>query len=292
MLHLESMVETLKWLPNLDKQLSNARLLVVDDEPNIRTAIARALSLTGYSVDEASSGLEALALLGQQTYDLMVVDMKMPGLDGMEVMRRARKLQPELLIIVLTGYASLESAIVAVKLEAVDYLRKPVSAQEIVDAVTQTLQKHADRIRRHHLVQVLGEAITTLGQTDSSVEPSPADASGSSSHPNSQQFICVPPLILDQHKRLVMRQDNSAHPVELTKGETAVLANLMSYPDRPLSCQELVYSAWGDIVDAEEAQNIIRPHIFRLRRKLETTPKRPCIICTVRRRGYCFVSSH
>lgn len=291
MLHLESMVETLKWLPSLDKHLSNARLLVVDDEPNIRTAIAQALRLTGYSVDEASSGLEALALLGQQTYDLMVVDMKMPGLDGIEVMDRARQLQPELLIIVLTGYASLESAIAAVKLDAVDYLRKPLRAQEIVDAVTQTLQKHADRLRRHHLVEVLGEALTTLSRTDSSAEPSPSEEPASASHPNSKQFICVPPLILDQHKRLVMKQDNSANPVELTKGETAVLAELMTYPDQPLSCQELVYSAWGEIVNAEEAENIIRPHIFRLRRKVEITPKTPHIICTVRRRGYCFVSS-
>ncbi len=90
------------------------RVLVVDDEPTIRKPLVRALELTGYQAVGAASGKEALALLEQVSYDVMLLDMKMPEMDGMQVMDRARQLQPDLLIFILTGHATLESAIAAV----------------------------------------------------------------------------------------------------------------------------------------------------------------------------------
>ena len=99
------------------QNVTNVKLLVVDDEPHIRAPLVRALSLIGYDVGEAASGREALALLEQSTYDLMILDILMPDLNGIEVMQRAHRKWPELLIIVLTGNASLESAIVALRSE-------------------------------------------------------------------------------------------------------------------------------------------------------------------------------
>lgn len=124
---------------------SDVRLLVVDDEPNIRTPLARALGLRGYLVEEADSGHEALRLLERTPYNLMVLDMHMPGMDGAEVIQHTRRLYPKMLIIILTGYNTLDNAIAAIKGEAVDYLLKPVSMEEILAAVAQALQKRLQR---------------------------------------------------------------------------------------------------------------------------------------------------
>lgn len=290
MLHMATMLEAFQSpQDDLDTQI-----LIVDDEPNIRLSLARALTLMGYSVNEASSGHEALVLLERTSHDLMVLDMHMPGLNGVEVMRRARQMQPDLLIIVLTGYATIENAIAAVKLDAVDYLRKPANTKEIVDAVKHTLKKRAKQLHQQKLVQVLGEALHALRQTNApatlpaapKTSPGPTEANLDIAQ---HHFLHIPPLILDCRKRLAMLEDDSAHPIELTKGETAVLSSLMRHPNRVLSCQELVHSSWGEYVEPDEADNIIRPHIFRLRQKLEADPRTPHLICTVRRRGYCFV---
>ena len=87
------------------------RLLIVDDEFNLRTSLGEVLRLRGFQVDEAASGLEALTLLERGAYDLMVLDMVMPGMHGVEVMRRAREMRPDLAVIVLTAHATVESAI-------------------------------------------------------------------------------------------------------------------------------------------------------------------------------------
>ncbi len=258
-----------------------ARLLIVDDEPHIRSPLVRVLTLLEYAVDEAGSGEEALTLLERTSYDLMVLDMRMPGMDGVEVMYRARYLQPDLLIIVLTGHASVESAIAAVKLEAVDYLRKPAGTREIVDAITRALQKRPKRSPPQQ--QFEREPISPPPLET----PPPASFPYSSSH--GERFIHVYPLRLDRQKRLVTIDDSPAtSPIEMTKGETAVLASLMAYPGLVLSCQKLVHTAWGYDETEEEAENIIRPYISRLRRKLEVDPKSPRLIHTVRRRGYRF----
>ncbi len=261
-----------------------ARLLVVDDEPNIRAPLVRALSLQGYSVEEASSGLEALTLLKHTAYNLMVLDMRMPGIDGVEVMQQARQLHPELLIIILTGHATLENAIAAVKSEAADYLLKPASTREILTAVAQALQNRPRRLARRHLTHIMSDTLDILRQTDTSpISPAAPEL-------NPKRFVRVPPLTLDCQTHRAAINDDSPHMVELTAGETAVLASLMVRPGYVLSCRELVRSAWGYDLRETEAQRLIRPHISRLRRKLEANPKAPRLIHTVRQRGYYFAS--
>ncbi|MBU0703722.1 MAG: response regulator, partial [Chloroflexi bacterium] len=111
------------------------RVLVVDDETHVRSALARSLALLGYRADEAASGHHALAMLERTPYDAMVLDIRMPGMDGVEIMRRVHHVYPDLHIIVLTGHATLESAIVAVKSNAADYLLKPASVYDIAAAI-------------------------------------------------------------------------------------------------------------------------------------------------------------
>jgi two-component system response regulator FlrC len=105
------------------------RILVVDDEEGVRTFLAEALELDGHRVETAADGDEAVGLLEKRSYDLLLTDLRMPGgLDGMGLLRKVRAEQPELEVIVLTAFGSVETAVEAMKLGAHDYLQKPVSS--------------------------------------------------------------------------------------------------------------------------------------------------------------------
>jgi len=104
------------------------RILVVDDEEGIRSFVAEALAVEGHEVATAADGREALRRLAERGFDLVLTDLRMPGLDGMEVVRRVRAEQPEVEVIVLTAHGTVDSAVEAMKLGAFDYLQKPVGS--------------------------------------------------------------------------------------------------------------------------------------------------------------------
>jgi two-component system KDP operon response regulator KdpE len=274
--------------------IPEARILVVDDEPHVRSALTRALSLRGYRADEASSGFHALGMLERVPYDLMVLDMRMPGMDGVEVMQRARRVRPDLAIIVLTGHATQESAIAAVKAAAADYLLKPTSSKEMVSAVSETLAERAQTLRRQHLMEVMGQALESLREMDS---PDPPE-SGPPEAPAQEdekakvlgRLLKAGAVTLDRQMRQVaIAETEATRTVDLTESEVALLAHMMSHPDESLSAQKLAQDALGYETSERESRNIVRPHIYRLRQKIEKDPQEPQLIRTVRGRGYMFV---
>ena len=103
-----------------------ARILVTDDEEGIRSFVAEALAADGHAVAQAADGNEALRKLAERGFDLLLTDLKMPGLDGMSLLRKVRAEQPELEVIVLTAHGTVDTAVEAMKLGALDYLQKPV----------------------------------------------------------------------------------------------------------------------------------------------------------------------
>jgi len=115
------------------------RILIVDDEKNVRLTLTQALEAEEWETDTAVNGEEALAKLEGEDFDLMLLDLKMPGMDGMEVLRRVAEDRPDVRVIIITAYGTIESAVEAVKLGAVDYLQKPFAPKQIRDLVTQVL---------------------------------------------------------------------------------------------------------------------------------------------------------
>ncbi len=248
------------------------RILVVDDEEHVRSGIRRSLTLMGYHAEAAASGEEALRMLERDSFDVMLLDIRMPGMDGVEVMRRARRLHSDLLILVLTGYASLESAIAAVKCHAADYLLKPASIHTIAEAVAGALGRRAEEARRR------GRAWQREG--------------GRWERPSADEgVLCVGPVVLNLELRLavVTWGEEEVLQAELSPSEAALLAHLMRHPRSVLSCRALARQALGYDLTEAEAREIVRPHICRLRRKIEPDPAHPRLIRTVVGRGYRFV---
>ena len=121
--------------------MDKKKVLIVDDEKNIRLTLSRALESEAVATDAAINGEEALEMIGQTPYDLILLDLKMPGMDGMEVLRRLAKDRPDLRVAIITAHGAVGSAVEAMKLGAVDFLEKPFTPTEIRDLVSKVLDR-------------------------------------------------------------------------------------------------------------------------------------------------------
>ena len=138
------------------------KALIVDDEEAVRFFAASSLTQIGWQVDEAGSGETALTLLEKNPVDILFLDLHMTGIDGLTLMRRVRERWPEIKIIIITAYPSLDSAIEAVHFGAFDYLRKPCSFDDIITSAKRALVEKEELDRQRRLIQ-LAEAKVPLG---------------------------------------------------------------------------------------------------------------------------------
>jgi DNA-binding NtrC family response regulator len=121
------------------KIVANERILVVDDQPLVAQTCADILAEAGYRVYAACGGREALDCLERERFDLLVADLKMPGVDGLTVLRRARGLHPGLAAVMITSYATMENAIEALRAGAQDFLLKPFDPDDLLRSVSEAL---------------------------------------------------------------------------------------------------------------------------------------------------------
>jgi len=118
-------------------------ILAVDDEKNIRLTMCRSLEPLGIPIQVAVNGEEALLKLKEEHVGLVFLDLKMPGMDGMDVLRRIKENRPKIRVIIITAHGTIESAVEAMKLGAVDFIQKPFSPGEIRDLATRVLEREA-----------------------------------------------------------------------------------------------------------------------------------------------------
>jgi DNA-binding response OmpR family regulator len=116
-------------------------VLIVDDEKNIRLTLSQALEVLEVETDTVANGEEALAKLKEKEFGLMLLDLKMPGMDGMEVLRQVSTIRPDIRVIILTAYGTVESAVEAMKLGASDFIQKPFSPDEIRELVSRVMDR-------------------------------------------------------------------------------------------------------------------------------------------------------
>lgn len=125
-----------------------ARILAVDDEPVILDGFRKILVLAGFSVDTVETGQEALTLVRKNDYQFVFTDLKMPGMDGLEVTKAVKHLRPDVDVAIITGYATIESAVSGMKYGAVDYVQKPFTEDELIEFANRLLIRREDRLAR------------------------------------------------------------------------------------------------------------------------------------------------
>jgi DNA-binding response OmpR family regulator len=150
--------EEAKTLKRVELDNPKARILAVDDEEIILNSFRKVLVLAGYSIDTVEKGSEALGLIRKNDYDFVFTDLKMPEMDGLEVTKAVKHLRPDIDVIVITGFASIETAVETVKFGAMDYVEKPFTEDELLAFVKTALikrQANLEKQMRHkiHLIK-------------------------------------------------------------------------------------------------------------------------------------------
>lgn len=223
------------------------RILVVDDDRAVRESLRRSLQFNGYQVDLAADGQQALDMLAQNRPDLMVLDVMMPRVDGLEVARRLRSVGDDLPILVLTARDAVSDRVAGLDAGADDYLPKPFALEELLARLRALLRR--------------------TGPADASREPEAA-------------VLKFADLELDPSTREVRRGDR---PISLTRTEFALLEVLMAHPKQVLTRSRLLEDVWG--YDFPTSGNALEVYIGYLRRKTEAEGE-PRLIHTVRGVGY------
>jgi CheY-like chemotaxis protein len=143
-----------------------ARILAVDDEAVVLDSFRKILVVAGYSVDTVATGPEALGLVRKNDYDFVFTDFKMPDMDGVEVTKAVKHLRPDVDVIMITGYASIESAVETLKQGAMDYVEKPFSADELTDLINKLAIRR--QVRREKEIEPFIHLVTpSAGASDS-----------------------------------------------------------------------------------------------------------------------------
>jgi DNA-binding response OmpR family regulator len=143
----------------MDTTPQKSRILVVDDEPGIRQMLEEFLDMSGFECDAAENGEHAIASAAQGAFDLIIMDVRMPGMGGIEALREIKARHPYQAVLMVTGVSEVDTAVEAMRLGATDYMRKPFILQEVLRKVNGAIEKsraeHADRARieaeRHEL---------------------------------------------------------------------------------------------------------------------------------------------
>ncbi|MFJ3792869.1 response regulator transcription factor [Kitasatospora sp. NPDC090091] len=230
-------------------------MLVVDDDPTVAEVVAGYLTRAGHHVDRAADGPQGLALARNARPDLLVLDLMLPGMDGLEVLRRLRATDggAGLPVVMLTAKGDEADRILGLELGADDYVTKPFSPRELVLRVQSVLRRSR-----------AGAATAPVGGPDGG--PAAPLASGD--------------ITLDPRARRAHRADRE---LSLTMREFDLLAFLLQHPGAVFSRQDLMQQVWGwDFGDL----STVTVHVRRLREKIEDDPAAPTLINTVWGVGY------
>lgn len=257
------------------------RVLVVDDEANVRQTMARILHQTGCEVTTAADGVEALQRLEAVPYDLVYLDIRLPGMDGLQVLRQIHDRYPQLAVVLLTAHASISSAVEAVRLGATDYLIKPITPEALIARTRTILADQAAQRRRREIQEQIEALQAELKALDQAPAVTPSFAA-----PADDRFLKRGALTLDLHTRRASYVDRV-----LTLPPTAFdyLVVLARHAPDVVPYQTLVVEAQGYQTDLRQAQDLTKWHIHTLREALERESAGSCHLLTVRGTGYRLV---
>jgi two-component system response regulator RegX3 len=222
------------------------RILVVEDEPAIREGLVDVLVYHGYDVASADTGPEGLRQALGGCFDLVLLDIMLPGMDGYEICDRIRAEDRRQPIIMLTAKGADDEIVRGLKLGADDYVTKPFSVHQLVLRIQAVLRRSQVGIER-------------------------------------QRTIALPNIEIDTEN---LRGRSDGGEVAFTRREIEVLAYLAENADRPVSREELLAKVWGYGRNLEIETRTVDIHIAKLRRKIEADPKDPRNLVTVRGAGY------
>jgi DNA-binding response OmpR family regulator len=251
-------------------------ILIVDDEPNILYVLTHTLTEDRYLVDTASNGMDAIEKIRRYSYHVILLDLNMQPVTGLNVLKSLREINQETVVIILTAFSTVDSAIDALRLGAFDYLIKPVDPEAIRERVNEGIKKYEQAM----LQKKLQIQLSSLHQTLRTLDPAVGSQVSASAPENLIESGALE-IDLDHRKARIDGRD-----LDLTSTEFKLLVCLVESAPKPVSPGTLVQRVLGYATTANEAGEIIKYHIHNLRQKVEPDPMKPIYIKTIRFEGY------
>jgi DNA-binding response OmpR family regulator len=239
-----------------------SNILVVDDEVIARQSLTDILKLEGYNAVSVPNGQAAIEHVRTHPIDLMIVDLRMPGMDGLEVIQVVNQASPDTEIVLLTAHGSTDSAIQALRLRVHDYLTKPASPAQVIVSVKKGLARRNSKLQAK-------SGIGDASDVDELVK----------------EFKLKDGTLVDLSRRQIRSGKRLEH---LTPAEGRLLRILMENEGKVFSHRELVLLVQGYDTSQREAPEILRPLVSRLRHKLEQFPILAERVASVRGTGYVY----
>ena len=260
-------------------------ILIIDDEASLRQTLARILQRAGFEVTTAANGKDGLALVHEHPFDLLYLDIRMPDMSGLELLKNIHTEFPELPVILFTAQPDLNSAVEALRRGATDYLLKPLKPQTVIDR-TQAILLDRQKERRKRELQ---RQIDMLQAEVMALENTPSSGSGTGieqKNSSDDRFIRRGMLTLDMHTRRVMMNERV---INLPPTSFDYLLVLARHTPNIVDYQTLVSEAQGYEADMREAQELTKWHIHHIRQAIEPDKRRPVHVINVRGAGYRLV---
>jgi DNA-binding response OmpR family regulator len=266
------------------------KILIIDDEANIRRGLQTILAKDSHDVREASSAEEALTTLETFACEAAIVDIRLPGMTGDQLLPEIRARWPAISVVLLTGHGTLETAMTAVKEGAFDYLLKPTQAAEIRQTMKAALVTSRQAREQSHLFAAIRGSLERIDQLPGDALPADGPAiKGRANHSaagvkiNNNRYLTAGDLVIDLRGYQVRR---GGEEVALTPSEFQLLAALASRAGEVINYVTLVRLSLEYEAEPWEAMELIKRHVFSLRQKIEPEPSSPRYILNVRGIGY------
>lgn len=260
-----------------EKRPFPGKILLVDDETNIREGLKAILQKDGHEVRDVALAEAALALLPNYDAEVAVLDIRMPGMTGTELLAAIKAQRPHLAVIMLTGHGTLETAMTAVKEGAFDYLLKPAKPDALRAAVMRALAEARRQWEQATLLKTLQVGLQRLQQLPATLPP---DSSAQTSTTNLLKFG---DLMIN---RATYEVQYAGQPLTLTPTEYNLLLALAEQAGAVMDYVTLTKIVLAYDAEPWEAKELIKRHIYTLRQKIEPQPNQPQFILNVRGVGY------
>ncbi len=264
---------------------SGGRVLIIDDEATLRQTLARILQRAGFEATTVSTGGEGLRIVGEQVFDLVYLDIRMPDMNGLDVLKTIHAQFPELPVILFTAQPDLHSAVEALRRGAIDYLMKPLKPQMIIDRTRAVLVDQKKKIRKREIIRQIEELQTELDALDKAETPA---TDSSPTQTASDRFLKRGILTLDLHARRIIIQDRILNLAPTSFDYLLVLAR---HSPNVVDYQTLVAEAQGYQTDTRDAQELTKWHIHNIRQALENDAGNSIQVVNIRGSGYRLVTN-
>lgn len=264
---------------------TTSHILIIDDEPSLRKTLARVLQQAGFEVTTAENAEQGIAFLRTTKFDLIYMDIRMPGMTGLDALKLIHADNPNLPVVLFTAQPDLNSAVEALRRGATDYLLKPLKP-EVVIGRTKTILAIQQREGRKREIQTQIETLQTelkdleTGNIVESEPPLPVIAS-------TERFIKQGMLVLDLHARRVTVNERD---VNLPPTSFDYLLVLARHAPNVVDYQTLVAEAQGYQAEPREAQDLTKWHVHHIRQAIEPDARNPRYLINVRGTGYRLVA--